>query len=669
MKRITAHLVNIFLVVIFFFLPISTTQALSAVLVQQPSAVVIADDSNINALYNTNLVPDGDAEADYSTWWVDNEGFTQILPYGASCGGMCNFPSPYDEGPVLRGTSFFYMGTTTNRSNGTNLWIKNKLSLAPIQEAIDTGKVGYILSGYFGGDTNSPWTAQFHIFFEPDSGPSIDEVIVGNVTPEERQNKTGLSYREKTGYIPAGTRYINLLLQSGDIYNSNYRTGFADNLSLILIPLQTYLPITTNGKNSETPPKTGFPAPSGVFVTPNGLTRMDIYWTDNSTNELGFIVQRINQDWSVDTICNTKPNVTYCFDPGLSQSAPYGYIYLGNNTTYTYQVRAVGEGINSAWANGTGTTATEPLTPPSPVHGDFTCQAIDVTSSSATFVWNDPFDYEAGFNLYVGGNPYPSWSMIEGGTKITFINQPPGSITLRMVPFVYDRNNPGIVYESPTSCIATAILPSPPDSGITYFFNNASYPVISLVVDGWEQFPVRPLGILSGAYYELDEVPSGEHSWIATTGFWDDWGQRFEMYIYTGEFTQPTSGSYEIHIPDMTIYDLLTVPPANLGYWEGYYFDSYGNCYTTAFQFNQNGTYDFYNANNKIDHGTYTLVEREPAIFSTKFHVSSSLAMQNVDGLLVETQGQFYMKNGPSSWPQITYVYKPQGYVHNPFCP
>ncbi len=189
-------------------------------------------------------------------------------------------------------------------------------------------------------------------------------------------------------------------------------------------------------------------------------------------------------------------------------------------------------------------------------------------------------------------------------------------------------------------------------------------------MDGWEQFPVRPLAILPGAYYELDGVPTGQHSWTAITGFWDDWGQRFSMYTFTGSFTQPGSGSYAVHIPDRTIQDLLSVPPANLGYWEGYYYDAGLNCHTAAFVFRQNGTYTFYNANSALASGTYSLVQREPAIFSTRFHVSSSGSYpMNVDGLLVETQGQFFMNNGPSSWQQITYVYKPQGYVRNPFCP
>jgi hypothetical protein len=559
------------------------------------------------------------------------------------------------------------MGTTSNHVNGTNLWIKNRISLASIQAAVNRGKVRYILSGYFGGDTTQNDTAQLHMFFETDAGAFKGEAIVGNVTPADRQNQTGLLYRKVTGFIPTGTQDINLLLQAGQMSGSDYRTGYADNLSLVLIPMQTFLPAVIKQVN-QAPAQSGFPAPTAVTVTPNGLTRMDIRWTDNSSNETGFEVQRINTDSSLETICNTKPNVTYCFDPGLSKAAPYGYAYLGNNTAYTYQVRAIGAGINSAWVNGTGTTATQPLTPPSAT-GTFTCQSLDVTSSTATFVWNNPFNYESGFNIYVGSNTYPSWSMIENGTKITFINQVPGTITLKIKPFVYDRTDPNYVYESSTSCTATAILPAPPSSGAVKFYNDASYPVISLVIDGWEQFPVRPLGIMPGDYYALDGVPSGSHTWTAATGFWDDLGNRFTMYTYSDTYTQPASGSQSVHIPDMTIQNLLSVPPANLGYWEGYYFDQYASCNTVAFKFQQNGTYTFYNANIVIDTGTYSLVERSPNTFSVKFHVTSSSGHQSVDGLLIETHGQFYMKNGPPSWQQITYVYKPQGYVRNSFCP
>ncbi len=667
MKGFTRRFFGSLFIVMFLLLPWQTAAASLPQPAAGQSVSLVAPESPLSAIFNTNLIPDGDAEVPYApNYWVDNEGFTQIVPYGQSCGGMCVFPGPYDPGPTQRGSNFFFLGHTTNHSAGNNLWLKNKINVTVIHSAISSGKVHYILSGYFGGQTTQIDAAQLQMFFENSSGGSVGTpVIVGNVSPAQRQYQTGLVYREITGTLPPGTQLINLSLQSGALSGSDYRTGYADNLSLILRPVQVFLPLTLNGA-SGTPPKTGFPAPTGVFVARNGLTRMDIYWTDNSTNELGFEVQRINDDATVDTICNTKPNFTYCLDPGIFHSSSTGHKYLGNQHSYTYQVRANGLGINSNWASASGTTALMPTAVPVNTHGNFTCQAIDVTSTSATFVWNDPFNYEAGFNIYVGSDTNPSWTMMEGGTRITFINQGPGSITLKMVPIIFDRTDPTKVYLSATSCSATAVLPNPPGSGISKFYNDASYPVISLTVDGVEQFPVRPLGILSGAYYELDGVPTGSHTWTATTGFWDDWGNRFSMYTYSGSYSQPSSGAYTIHIPDMTINDLLSVPPSNLGYWEGYYFDAYANCWTVAFKFKQDGTYTVYNANSQIGSGTYALVTREPNIFSVKFHVSGS---QSANGLLIETHGQFFMQNGPPSWPQITYVYKAQGYVRNPFCP
>ena len=667
MKTLTYRLFASFLVVLFFLLPLQAAAAQEAQPGGGQPAAPLVPETTLGAIYNTNLIPDGNAEVPYANYWVDHEGFTQIVAYGASCGASCGFPSPYDPGPVLRDQNFFYLGQTTNHINGNNMWIKDRISLAPIQSAVDSGKIRYIISGYFGGWSSQTDTSQLHMFFEVTGKPNTGEVNVGNVTAADRQNKTVLLYRAQTGYIPKGTQYINLVLQSGNLSGSKYRTGFADNLSLILLPVQEFVPSILNGKPPTLPPKTGYPAPTNLIADPDGLTRMDIYWTDNTKDELGFEVQRINADSSVDTICNTKPNVTFCQDPGIRHGSSSGYAYLGSQVTYTYQVRAVGPGINSAWANGTGTTAQMPLTPPSPTRGAFTCQAIDVSSTSATFVWNDPFNYEAGFNLYLDGSTTASWTMLEGGTKISFINLTgPESKTLTIVPFVFDSTNPVYVYESSTSCSATANLPSPPGSGVTRFSNNASYPVISLVVDGWEQFPVGPLGIQDGSYYELTGVPAGQHTWTAVTGFWDDWGNRHAMYTYTGSYSQPSIGSLYVSIPDMTIQNLLSVPPANLGYWEGYYFDAYGSCWTAAFKFKQDGTYTLFNANKQIDSGTYSLVQREPVIFSVKFHVSGS---QSKDGLLIETHGQFFMQNGPTSWPKITYVYKPQGYIRNPFCP
>jgi hypothetical protein len=138
MKPIVFRSVN-FVVIAALVLLLSPAQSVS--LEKDPVLVhpVISGGSSLSLHFNTNLIPDEDAESPYAANWHDNEGFTQILSYGADCGGMCIFPSPYDAGPALRGNKFFYMGSTDNHVNGTNMWLNNRISLAPIQAAVNSG--------------------------------------------------------------------------------------------------------------------------------------------------------------------------------------------------------------------------------------------------------------------------------------------------------------------------------------------------------------------------------------------------------------------------------------------------------------------------------------------------------------------------------------------------
>jgi len=138
------------------------------------------------------------------------------------------------------------------------------------------------------------------------------------------------------------------------------------------------------------------------------------------------------------------------------------------------------------------------------------------------------------------------------------------------------------------------------------------------------------------------------------------------MYTHSGSFSQPSGTTQEINVTDITIENLLTQFQPQ-GYWEGFYFDQNANCYTSAFVFKEDGTYTSYNKGSPAGSGTYSVVQRMPAIFSTKFQISGPLVYQSI---LIETHGQFSMDNGPSpTWRTITYTYKPQGYVRNPFCP
>ena len=164
------------------------------------------------------------------------EGLTQIIPYGQSCGGACIFPNPYDPGPALRGSNFFYLGPTTDHSAGNNLWLNNQISLMAIQSAVSSRQGPLHSLRLFWRADHPDDAAQLQMFFETSGGGSAGTpVIVGNVSPAERQYQTGLVYREKTGTLAPGDPVYQPVTSVRRLSGSDYRTGYADNLSLILL--------------------------------------------------------------------------------------------------------------------------------------------------------------------------------------------------------------------------------------------------------------------------------------------------------------------------------------------------------------------------------------------------------------------------------------------------
>ena len=184
----------------------------------------------------------------------------------------------------------------------------------------------------------------------------------------------------------------------------------------------------------------------------------------------------------------------------------------------------------------------------------------------------------------------------------------------------------------------------------TRFQNNASYPIIYLTIDGVQQFPQSPLGILPGYYYEIT-LGAGTHTYEARTGFWDG-SSRFEMYVYRNTFTQQSGVTGTVTIPDITIFQLLTQFGSS-GYWSGDYW--VGTTYHfAAFRFYSNGTFKLYDDGVQVGSGSYSLVSRSPSTLTVTFSVGAN------QGTLDELGGYFNMRNGPPDWPWIQYTYRGQ---------
>src|SRR5574340_1378031 len=78
-------------------------------------------------------------------------------------------------------------------------------------------------------------------------------------------------------------------------------------------------------------------APSGLAVTPLSATQIRLDWTDNSTDETSFFIERkIGPDGTYSSIGTVSANVTTYTNSSLTQE-----------TTYYYRVRAYNAGYNS----------------------------------------------------------------------------------------------------------------------------------------------------------------------------------------------------------------------------------------------------------------------------------------------------------------------------------
>ena len=148
-------------------------------------------------------------------------------------------------------------------------------------------------------------------------------------------------------------------------------------------PTRTPTPVPPTA--TPTPTSTPVPppaAPSGLSATATSSSQINLAWTDNSSNETGFKVERAPAASGPWTQIATTAAASYP-DTGLSSS-----------TTYFYRVRAYGPSGDSAYSNtASATTAAGVPAAPSGL------SATSVSSSRIDLTWADNASNETGFKV------------------------------------------------------------------------------------------------------------------------------------------------------------------------------------------------------------------------------------------------------------------------------
>lgn len=135
-------------------------------------------------------------------------------------------------------------------------------------------------------------------------------------------------------------------------------------------------------------------APTSLTATAISSTQINLAWTDNSSNEDGFQVERSpNGSTSWTLIATTAANATTYSNTGLTEA-----------TTYYYRVRATNASGNSGYTS-VASALTYPAAPTS-----LTATAIDDTQTDLS--WTDNSAGETGFKVERSANGTTGWTQI-----------------------------------------------------------------------------------------------------------------------------------------------------------------------------------------------------------------------------------------------------------------
>lgn len=184
-------------------------------------------------VFGTNLIVNGDAEAGLGSTTGNNDvavpGFTTtgtftIVKYNIGGG----FPVAGNAGVSLGGTNFFAGGQDFAVSTGFQ-----SVDLSSGALIIDAGLTSFNLSALLGGFATQDDNAVLKINFLSDASLILGSASIGGVFSSERGGVTGLLARDASGFVPVGTRSVDIILTMTRLQGT-YNDGYADNLSLVL---------------------------------------------------------------------------------------------------------------------------------------------------------------------------------------------------------------------------------------------------------------------------------------------------------------------------------------------------------------------------------------------------------------------------------------------------
>jgi fibronectin type 3 domain-containing protein len=233
------------------------------------------------------------------------------------------------------------------------------------------------------------------------------------------------------------------------------------------------------------------PAPSNLQLTVVSASQIDLTWSDNSSNEDSFTIERREGSGAFNVVGAAGANQTAYSDTGLSAQ-----------TTYTYRVRAASADSTSAPSNEATAATPAGLAAPSNL------RTTSVTRTQLNLAWNDNSTGESGFRLERSTNGGLSFSTLTTvGANVTAY---PDSGLTGGTTYTYRVRAVGPSGASPASNeLSASTLPDPPGTPV----NLAAVADASGVVLTWADGSFNETG------FKLERATgAGGFSQIRTTG-------------------------------------------------------------------------------------------------------------------------------------------------------
>lgn len=200
----------------------------------------------------------------------------------------------------------------------------------------------------------------------------------------------GTGFRTVMAYSCSGAARVAWFSNPGAYYNG-FSTGIAyesdplnsaDNARSMNNTAATVAAFRTAPGSSAAPPA----APTGLVASGVTFEAVGVRWSDNSSDETGFRVERSGNGVEFAEIATLGAGATGFADDGVAASS-----------RYYYRVRAYGSGGNSAYSN-VLSVATPAVPPPAPAM-PASISALDGRNGSAVVSWVDAATNETAFEV------------------------------------------------------------------------------------------------------------------------------------------------------------------------------------------------------------------------------------------------------------------------------